>query len=195
MFFKQLPLFWSCATAQPSQPKSNCGTNGIAFKVFSDKPRQCGKCYRFNNATSKCRSDSICMDCATTHTGQCSSPTLLCINCKGNDKRCPSYLREVQIQKYKSQNHLTIQEAWLQFRAQQKPVAAQYATVAARPPVEMGTKSEFESTVSQFFTKFTNTLETVLNEIQSSIHSLLGSIATPLVALVQEVQRSKVSKR
>ena len=167
--------------------------------VFSDKPRQCGKCYRFNHATSKCRSDSICMHCATAHTGQCSSPTLFCINCKrnhpANDKRCPSYLREVQIQKYKSQNHLTIQEARRQFRAQTKPVEAQYATVAARPPAEMVTKSEFESTVSQLFTKITNTLEMVLNEMQSSIHSLLGSLTMPLVVLVQEVQGSKASKQ
>ena len=44
------------------------------------------------------------------------------LHCKGNhaanDKRCPSYLLEVQLQKYKSQNHLTIQERRHQFQAQ-----------------------------------------------------------------------------
>ena len=167
--------------------------------IFSNKPRQCAKCNRFNHATNKCGSDSICTQCATTHTGQCYSPTLTCINCKGNhaanDKHCPPYLQEVQLQKYKSQNHLTIQEARRQFQAQQKPVMAQYATVAARTPVEMVTRSEFESTVSQLFRKFTNTLEMVLNEMQYSVHSLLGSITTPLVALIQEVHGSKVSKQ
>ena len=61
--------------------------------------------------------------------------------------------------------------------------------------METVTRSELESTISQLFTKFTKTLETMLNEMQSSIHSLLGSITTPLVALVQEVHGSKVSKQ
>ena len=34
MFFKQLPLSWSRATALPSQRKSNCGTKGIASISF-----------------------------------------------------------------------------------------------------------------------------------------------------------------
>ena len=133
------------------------------------------------------------MQYASNRTCQCSSPTFTYINCKGNhtekDKQCPSYFRKIQFQKYKSQQHLTIQEAQCQFQFQKKSVATQYAMTAAHPPVEMVTRSEFESTISQLLLKFTNTLEMGPNEMQSLIHSLLVFITTPLV---QEVHGSKV---
>ena len=121
--------------------------------------------YALSSTAKKCRNDTVCMQRWSTHTGQCTKATPTCINCKGayaaNDKREPSFLQKVQLKKFKSQNHLTIQEVRRQFQAQQKSVVAHYATVAARPPAEKSSRSEFETVITQLFAKFKNTVETV----------------------------------
>ena len=71
------------------------------IQTFYDKPRSCAKCHRYNHSTKACRSEPICKICATSHTGNCSSDTPCCINCKGqhaaDDKKCPKYIQETKV--------------------------------------------------------------------------------------------------
>ena len=102
---------------------------------FFDKPRQCNKCYKFSHSTRMCCSKhQVCILCAQVHAGTYASAELLCINCHGkhaaNEKTCPTYQREVKLQKFQGQNHLTIWDARQQFKESNNTQEKSFAKVA-----------------------------------------------------------------
>lgn len=163
------------------------------INLFFDKPRPCLTCFRFNHSTRSCRSDKVCASCATTHTGECASPTLLCINCKGahsaTSKSCPTYLREVRLQRFRSKNHLTIREARRQFKDSQDSSKVQYATVAARAPSDNVKSADFQAALQNMSQQFNCLLQSAVAEFQQSLHTIIENITKPLLIIVQELQK------
>ena len=166
------------------------------IQLFHDRPRQCGKCFRFNHSTKSCRSEQICKKCSQVHTGDCSTPTLLCTNCKENhaadDKNCAAYITEKNLQKFRSEHHLTLREARRQFQTQRSSQKPLYAAVAARAPDDSIKQSQLDSAIQQITTHFTNLVQNMVSEMQKSMQAMVESIATPLMGLIQELQTKKI---
>ena len=184
-------------TSLPSEVKLWYEVHRIS--PFFDKPRACLKCHRFNHSTKMCRStDSICVSCATSHTGDCTSPTPLCINCKAahpaNDKACPHYLQEARLQKFRSENHLTIREARRQFTY--RPVAnkTSYAMVADSTPPDTVTKADLDNALRTMSTHFTTMLQAVVTEFQKSMQDMVESVTRPLLSVIEQLQAKQPNK-
>ena len=70
---------------------------------YYSSPMQCQKCFFYGHSKTNCRNHAICKLCSSKeHTDeQCITLTLKCKNCKqqhsATDKKCPSYLKEVEI--------------------------------------------------------------------------------------------------
>lgn len=143
--------------------------------MFYDKPQQCSNCYRYTHSTKSCRSDKRCAFCSKSHPGECTSTSYLCINCEGphtaNDPTCPLYLREVQFQKFRSENHLTISEARRLFTNHTVTSTATYAKIASSAPSDNISKKDFEPIIESLTSQFTSMLNEVRQEMQDMARS------------------------
>lgn len=74
----------------------------IGFSVqkmhqFIDCPCKCKKCYKYNYATLKCKSDQLCVICSSQHAGTCTK-SVKCNNCNKDNRsdynQCLSCLKD-----------------------------------------------------------------------------------------------------
>lgn len=84
------------------------------FKVlpYTDKPRQCANCHRFGHIESTCQLQLRCIRCGKRHDrAQCTADQPRCPNCgkehESTSRRCPAYLTEEAISKYRHTNHVS----------------------------------------------------------------------------------------
>ena len=148
--------------------------------------------------TRACRSELMCISCAQSHPEACDPSALRCINCKGshaaNDKNCPAYQREIKLQKFRSQHHLTIRDARRQFKDSNIPLDHSYAKVASHVPQEYVSKSDFESTMQNMVSQFSSLVQTMVAEVQRSTFEMVESITKSLLAIIQDNQAKKLNK-
>lgn len=102
------------------------------IKQFVDRPRQCGKCYKYNHSTIRCPSEKLCINCGKKHNEPCTEPTI-CINCGGEHKadnsQCPTRVKEINILEFKCRNFLSITEARRRYNI--NSVSTTYSTVTS----------------------------------------------------------------
>ena len=81
-------------------------------RQFVDRSRQCKRCFRFNNPTSMCKSEQLCIVCS--HERPCSFP-VSCASCNGlhwaDYNQCPSHLAEINFLQFKFSKFLYFTEA------------------------------------------------------------------------------------
>ena len=144
------------------------------ISLFIDRPRPCLNCWKFNHNTRVCKSPRVCKDCGSTHEGPCTEPVLKCHNCQGShrtdDKSCPLYLKEAQIQRFKSVNHLSIAQARREFRQVEKQ-GRSYASVTNDTPSPLPpdtlTKADLQEALNAFSENLIHIIKTAL-EVQAT---------------------------
>ena len=117
----------------------------IPVRSYVQKPLQCFNCWRFGHPQSKCQANQVCRHCGSkAHEGACPTPTVCC-NCKGShsptDKTCPSYLKEVKIQKIRSEQRISFAEARKLVEAA-APNGQSYAAVTASTTGQQGSSKQ-----------------------------------------------------
>lgn len=99
------------------------------IQVFIDRPRQCKKCYEYDHPIRFCKSEQICKKCGEKHLyTECQDKGKpKCALCNGehqaDDKECPNYKKEEEIQEFKALNGLSNAEA----RRRTKSIPKSYA--------------------------------------------------------------------
>ena len=103
--------------------------------AFFNRPRQCANCHKYNHSTTSCHDPKICISSAGDHRGECTSPETKCANCKGghnaNDKSCPAYKHEINLQKFREECHLALRYARRLFQCTSTSSAQSYPQVAS----------------------------------------------------------------
>ena len=129
-------LFLTFAT--PSPPKSiKVGYLRVPVTPFVPSPLRCFRCQRYGHSSKTCNSPEICRNCGQEkHDEECTLPTK-CANCKeshpANSKKCPTWIKEVQIQKVRTERKCSFSEARRLVAVDTSFSETSYAAQAARP--------------------------------------------------------------
>ena len=94
----------------------NLGLYRVAVSVFIPNPVRCFKCQRFGHGKSTCKGKERCVRCSEEgHSDFNCQNSSKCVNCDGDhfssSNKCPTFLREKEIQKLKTEKNITYQEA------------------------------------------------------------------------------------
>ena len=188
-------MFWLHTMALYSRLRSRSGIKCTKYRYSTINRVAVQNAIVIITPQKACRSEPICKVCATSYTGNCSSDTPCSINCKGkhaaDDKKCPEYIQEMKLQKFKSDWHLTLREARRQFivpPSQSKPL---YATVTAEAPTDFVTKASFEDALQKISEQFTSIVQTIFTEIKQYVQATMEVVTKPLMALIQDIQSKK----
>ena len=89
----------------------------VAVSQFIPNPVRCYKCQKFGHTKFNCRKNEVCTKCGQEdHTDhqECKNEAK-CVNCQGNhasnDKSCPKWKEEKEIQRIKTERGITYTEA------------------------------------------------------------------------------------
>ena len=102
--------------SKPSPPTSvKIGYLSTKVTPFIQQPLRCFNCQRFGHSKNNCKGQPVCEKCGhSAHTDTCSQ-TPTCTNCKGahgpSSKKCPTYQKEILIQKIKIEKKISFAEA------------------------------------------------------------------------------------
>ncbi len=102
----------------PSLPEYvSCGYYNLRVRQYVPNPLRCFKCQRFGHTQQRCMAVSpACAKCGNSahDPNPCSSPAR-CVNCEGdhaaNSNKCPTYLREREIQRIRVTEKVSFPEA------------------------------------------------------------------------------------
>ncbi|XP_058816058.1 uncharacterized protein LOC131679362 [Topomyia yanbarensis] len=94
---------------------TNVGFYPCKVKQYIPSPFRCMNCLKFGHRKDQCKSNQVCARCANLfHEGDCSNKTT-CVNCRQEhhtlSKQCPVYYDEIEIQRIKVTEKLSIREA------------------------------------------------------------------------------------
>ncbi|XP_055623511.1 uncharacterized protein LOC129766938 [Toxorhynchites rutilus septentrionalis] len=100
----------------------NVGFYNCKVKQYVPSPLRCFKCLHYGHDKERCRGNQICARCANLyHEGECSTP-VVCVNCLQNhhalSKECPIFQDELEIQKLRVTEKISIREATRKRRLQ-----------------------------------------------------------------------------
>ncbi|XP_055622502.1 uncharacterized protein LOC129766074 [Toxorhynchites rutilus septentrionalis] len=100
----------------------NVGFYNCKVKQYVPSPLRCFKCLHYGHDKERCRGNQICARCANLyHEGECSTP-VVCVNCRQNhhalSKECPIFQDELEIQKIRVTEKISIREATRKRRLQ-----------------------------------------------------------------------------
>ncbi len=97
--------------------KISCGYYNLGVRQYVPNPLRCFKCQRFGHTQQRCMVVSpACAKCgkSANDPNTFSSP-VRCVNCEGdhaaNSNKCPTYLREKEIQKIRVTEKVSFPEA------------------------------------------------------------------------------------
>ena len=117
--------------------KIKVGFLKVSVRDYIPDPLRCFKCQRFGHVTDKCENQQRCAKCSSADghdSRSCTSTQAKCTNCRGEhgawDRKCPTFLREKEIQSIKVKGNLTYREA-RQTHSETNPVTS-YRDVATR---------------------------------------------------------------
>ena len=89
----------------------------VAVSQFIPNPVRCYKCQKFGHTKFNCRKNEVCTKCGQedhTDSGECKNEAK-CVNCQGNhasnDKECPKWKEEKEIQRIKAKRGISYTEA------------------------------------------------------------------------------------
>ena len=89
----------------------------MAVSLFIPNPVRCFKCQKFGYTKFNCRKDEVCTKCGQeghTDSQECKNEAK-CVNCQGNhasnDKECPKWKEEKEIQRIKAERGISYTEA------------------------------------------------------------------------------------
>lgn len=145
------------------------------ISLFSDRPRQCTKCWEFTHTTKNCQNLARCKRCGKVHSSSCEATSPECLHCheshEADDKICSRYQDELTIQKLKSTHHISISEARRQFKINQSTAAKSYAATVSK-------KDEGQDTVStsELCHFFKNELQNLMNGVVSQIQTMMSEV-------------------
>ena len=89
----------------------------VAVLQFIPNPIRCYKCQKFGHTKSNCRKNEVCNKCGKedhTDSQECTNEAK-CVNCQGNhasnDKTCPKWKEEKEIQRIKAERGISYTDA------------------------------------------------------------------------------------
>ena len=89
----------------------------VAVSQFIPNPMRCYKCQKFGHTKFNCRKNEVCNKCGQedhTDSQECKNEPK-CVNCQGNhtsnDKSCPKWKEEKEIQRIKTERGISYTEA------------------------------------------------------------------------------------
>ena len=89
----------------------------VAVSQFIPNPVRCYKCQKFGHTKFSCRKNEVCTKCGHedhTDSQECKNEAK-CVNCQGkhasNDKECPKWKEEKEIQRIKAERGISYTEA------------------------------------------------------------------------------------
>ena len=118
----------------------------VAVSQFISNPVRCHKCQKFGHTKFNCRKNEVCTKCGQedhTDSQECKNEAK-CVNCQGkhasNDKECPKWKEEKEIQRIKAERGISYTEAKKQIDIFNS-VKSTYAQAAAatKPVVKTAT--------------------------------------------------------
>eukprot|EP00745_Piridium_sociabile_P035476 TRINITY_DN619_c0_g2_i1.p1 TRINITY_DN619_c0_g2~~TRINITY_DN619_c0_g2_i1.p1 ORF type:complete len:451 (-),score=53.34 TRINITY_DN619_c0_g2_i1:176-1528(-) len=120
-----------CKTTLPRSIK--VGYLQVTVSLYVPSPLRCFKCQKFGHVRDRCKEEEKCGVCSkAVHGGECNSPAF-CANCGGNhpssSKNCPSWNKEKEIQRIRTEQRIPFFEAKKIFEAQQPRQGMSYASV------------------------------------------------------------------
>lgn len=120
-----------CKTTLPRSIK--VGYLQVTVSLYVPSPLRCFKCQKFGHVRDRCKEEEKCGVCSkAVHEGECNSPAL-CVNCGGNhpssSKNCPTWHKEKEIQRIKTEQRIPFFEARKIIEAQQPRQGMSYASV------------------------------------------------------------------
>jgi hypothetical protein len=142
----------------PDLPKHiTAGYINVPVSPYIPNPLRCYNCQKLGHGQTKCRNIKVCAKCCSpNHSYENCDSQPFCVNCKGNhpssDKKCPSWLKEKQIQEYKVVNKSTFAEARTFIESQQPGPAGSYAAVTknslTKKAIDPTTQTDFGTQAS-----------------------------------------------
>lgn len=109
----------------------------IRTRAYYELPLQCHNCYGYGHGRTKCKNKLRCRVCSKVHpiTEKCRAKAF-CSNCRGNhqptSRKCPTYIKEVEILKLKTDLGVSYGEARRVYNKEKG--AKSYAAVAETVP-------------------------------------------------------------
>ena len=89
----------------------------VAVSQFIPNPIRCYKCQKFGHTKFNCRKNEVCNKCGNedhTDSQECTNEAK-CVNCQGNhasnDKTCPKWKEEKEIQRIKAERGISYTDA------------------------------------------------------------------------------------
>ncbi|KAJ8018887.1 hypothetical protein HOLleu_42882 [Holothuria leucospilota] len=95
----------------------------VRVEVYIPNPVRCFNCQRYGHFKTNCSRAASCEKCGQEgHAGDTCEESPRCVNCQGchsaNDRTCPKWVEEKQIQKIKASSNITYKEARETFLSQ-----------------------------------------------------------------------------
>lgn len=91
------------------------GYHRVPVRPFFNNPRRCLNCQCYGHLLSSCKDVKRCVCGGSPHPDSVCSENLCCPNCQGphraDSKTCPSYVRELEIEKLRTSDHISYFEA------------------------------------------------------------------------------------
>lgn len=96
------------------------GYTRVRVRPYVPNPMRCFRCQRFGHTRTHCRNRPVCAKCASTEhlDDDCQAETYRCVNCDDQqvphtsyDRKCPSYVKEKEINSIKATRNLSFKEA------------------------------------------------------------------------------------
>lgn len=102
---------------KPVAPKEiKVGFLNIKVELYIPNPLRCYNCQRFGHLKKHCKRNAVCPRCGNEgHVLEACTEKMNCINCDGQhlsfSKTCPRWIAEKELQRFKTQNNVTYQDA------------------------------------------------------------------------------------
>lgn len=157
------------------------------ISLFIDRPRQCGKCFKYNHVTKYCQSPALCVNCGGSHTVEtCSVTKLSCVNCMkehpATDKECPSREQEQKFLTFKCENRLSFPEA-----------RRRYNTLSSTPSYANITKKSNDTNNSTV--DLQNFFQTHTTMLSATIQTAFQQFYSQLVPMFADLKASFLSEK
>ena len=124
----------------------------VKITKFIPNPMRCFNCQKFGHPSDKCSLPKRCAKCGTEgHEFDSCTKQPSCVNCEGchpsSSKLCPRFVKEKEIQTYKTDNNVSFPEARRAIEARTPTAGHTYAAVV-QPKKDAQTQTSIETQVS-----------------------------------------------
>ncbi|KAJ8037613.1 hypothetical protein HOLleu_18472 [Holothuria leucospilota] len=118
----------------------------VRVEIYIPSPVRCFNCQRYGHFKTNCSRAATCEKCGQEgHAGDTCEESPRCVNCQGchsaNDKTCPKWVEEKQIQKIKASSNITYKEARETFLSQDSQLKS-YAGAVRTAKVSAATQTD-----------------------------------------------------